>query len=444
MNNMDFNIQSILIYIQYLFKLLLIFLTKYGIFYNNTKKLRVGFYTYSLKGGGTERVTSIFVNYLSIESEYDIFLFSQKYKEKNEFVIPNSIKRIAIIGNELSSRKKLKKQIMIKKIDVFIYQFPNGKDIKMLNKLQNVKIIIYSHFCFLTWIYCYDNHNFKELYDSYRESKYIVSLVPFENDYIFKKWGINSIFMNNLITYDYDKINPSNLSSKTILMIGRATDKFKRFDLGIKSMKYIIKEVPECEMKIISNLDNISEFKEIVKKLDLENKVKFIGYTSKPEIYFVNASLHIFPTISESFGLVLSETKIFGIPNILTGLDFVTLSEGGTVIIYDDNPETIGKEAIKILIDNNYRKKLGNEARESMKKFNNKLTIKKWIKLINSVYKGDEYYINLTKNEHIILDKDAINILKNQTKLLQKREPFFKNITTQLLLNYTYLLKLLS
>jgi glycosyltransferase involved in cell wall biosynthesis len=227
-------------------------------------------------------------------------------------------------------------------------------------------------------------------------------------------------------------------------MIGRATDKFKRFDLGIKSMKYIIKEVPECEMKIISNLDNISEFKEIVKKLDLENKVKFIGYTSKPEIYFVNASLHIFPTISESFGLVLSETKIFGIPNILTGLDFVTLSEGGTVIIYDDNPETIGKEAIKILIDNNYRKKLGNEARESMKKFNNKLTIKKWIKLINSVYKGDEYYINLTKNEHIILDKDAINILKNQTKLLQKREPFFKNITTQLLLNYTYLSKLLS
>ena len=186
------------------------------------------------------------------------FFFSKKYKERNEYIIPNKVKRIAIIGNEYSSTKKLKRQIMINKIDVFIYQFPDGKEIKMLNKLKNVKIIIYSHFCFLTWIYFYEVHIFKELFCSYRESKYIISLVPFENDYIFKKWGIKSILMNNLITFEYDKINPSDLSSKMILMIGRASDKFKRFDLGIKSMKYIVKEVIDSEMKIISELDNIS------------------------------------------------------------------------------------------------------------------------------------------------------------------------------------------
>ena len=180
-----------------------------------------------------------------------------------------------------------------------------------------------------------------------------------------------------------------------------------------------------------------------MKKFKLEDKVKFIGYTSKPEEYFKNASLHIFPSISESFGLVLSETKIYGIPNIITGLDFVSISKGGTVIIYDDNPETIGKEAIKILKDDKYRKKLGKEARESMKKFKNELTIKKWIKLINSIYKGDDYYKNLTEEENIPV-KDSIDILENQTKLLKKREPFFKNITTQLLLNFTYLEKLLS
>lgn len=59
----------------------------------------------------------------------------------------------------------------------------------------------------------------------------MVSIVPFENDYIFKKWGINSILMNNFITYDYKNIISSNLSSKTILMIGRADAKKKDFIL---------------------------------------------------------------------------------------------------------------------------------------------------------------------------------------------------------------------
>lgn len=425
-----------------IFKLIILFLIKYTIFYNPIKNIRVGIYTYSLKGGGTERLTALFLNYLSVESEFELFLFSQKNKEKNEYIIPNTIKRTAIIGTGYSSTKKLIRQLIIKKINVFIYQFPDGNEIRMLNKLKKVKIIIYSHFCFLIWIYYYESYVFKNLYNSYKESKYIISLVPFENDYIFKKWGIKSILINNLITYEYEQVNPSDLSSKIILMIGRANDRFKRFNLGIESMKYILEEVPDCKMNIISNRDNI--LFDLIKKLNLENEVKFIGYTAKPEEYFNNASLHIFPSVSESFGLVLCEVKIFGIPTILTGLDFISLSKGGTIIIYDDKPETIGKEAIKILTNSDYRKKLSNEARESMKQYKNKLTIKKWIKIINSIYNEDGYYNNLTKQKPNISESDSIQLLNNQTKLLKKREPHFKNITTQLLLNFSYLEKILG
>ena len=81
-----------------------------------------------------------------------------------------------------------------------------------------------------------------QTYKLYQSSKYVISLIPFENDYIFRNWGINSILMDNFMTYDYYSITPSDLSSKTILMIGRGIDKLKRFDLGIKTMKYIIKE----------------------------------------------------------------------------------------------------------------------------------------------------------------------------------------------------------
>ncbi len=63
--------------------------------------------------------------------------------------------------------------------------------------------------------------------------------------------------MNNFITFEYKKVIPSNLSSKTILMIGRGSDRLKRFELGIKAMKYITYEIPDCQMKIISDLSEL-------------------------------------------------------------------------------------------------------------------------------------------------------------------------------------------
>ena len=139
-------------------------------------------------------------------------------------------------------------------IDILIYQFYSAPEIEQLNKLSNTKTIFINRSCFLHWIY-YNSHYsyyiFNNIYKAYKHCKYLISLVPFENDYLFKKWGINSILMNNFITYDYNSIKPSDLSSKTILMIGRGDDPIKRFELGINAMSHIINEIPDCEMKII-------------------------------------------------------------------------------------------------------------------------------------------------------------------------------------------------
>jgi len=147
------------------------------------------------------------------------------------------------------------------------------------------------------------------------------------------------------------------------------------------------------ENYFISNIYLIEYLQKLIEIFKLEKRVKFMGYSSIPEIYYKNASLHIFPSISESFGLVLSESKIFGIPNILVGLDYISIAKGGTIIIYDDNPISIAKEAIKILKNEKYRKKLGREARKSMKKFKNELIfyfLKKNIFFFNLFFFGEK------------------------------------------------------
>ena len=245
--------------------------------------------------------------------------------------------------------------------------------------------------------------------------------------------------MNNFVAYDYKAIKPSDLSSKTILMIGRGSDPIKRFDLGINAMDHIIKEIPEAEMKIISKTTHIQNLQKLIKRLNLSNNIKFVGYTCNPSSYYKNASLHLFPTLAEAFPNILSETLIYGIPNILAGLDYVSTSKGGTIIIYDDSSITLAKEAIKILRNKRYRKKLGKEARNSMKRFRNDLLLEKWVKIIFEIYKGRNIY-EIEKNKNIMLSKDeSLKMIKNQIKLLKLRNKKLKNITINNIENITFM-----
>ena len=176
----------------------------------------------------------------------------------------------------------------------------------------------------------------------------------------------------------------------------------------------------------------------LIKSLKLEENVFFTGMQNKIEKYLQNASLHIFPSLFEAYPMVLSEAKIYGIPTILCGIDYIALVKGGTVVVYDDNPDTVAKEAIKILKDENYRKKLGAEARESIQKLNDNLLAKRWVKFLVSVYEeDDETYQELGKSG--ITEEKAEDILKNQLKLLQRRIPRFQKKTLEQLKHYEFI-----
>jgi hypothetical protein len=198
--------------------------------------IRIGIYVHSLTNGGVERNTALLLNHLSIIKNYEVYLF-YNIKNHNEYRISLNIQRINININ--SEKNTLKRKLLNKKINIFIYQQYDERIMLMLKSLKKVKIIFYNHSCFLFWLYSHDLTIFSCAYNQYKNSKFVISLVHFENDFVFKKWGIKSIYMNNFMTYEYEKVIQSNLSSKNIIMIGRGNDINKRFDLGIKAMKYI-------------------------------------------------------------------------------------------------------------------------------------------------------------------------------------------------------------
>ena len=80
-----------------------------------------------------------------------------------------------------------------------------------------------------------------------------------------------------------------------------------------------------------------------------------------------------------------------------------------------------------------------------MKKYKNKIIIKNWIKLILSVYNGEENYKRfMQKQKKKITDNEAKEITLRQVKLLNMRDTFLKNLTFEKLLNFSCLEKILE
>ena len=133
-----------------------------------------------MKYGGRARITSILINYLNNLKVFKICLFTILNKQDKEYLIPEDIKRIIIKDN----LNYLNKIISKNKIDILIYNLKKDKEIKYLNNKTIPKIIYYQHTSFFFLLY-YNYTTFLSLYKEYQKSKYIVSLVPMENNYIY-------------------------------------------------------------------------------------------------------------------------------------------------------------------------------------------------------------------------------------------------------------------
>ena len=203
-------------------------------------------------------------------------------------------------------------------------------------------------------------------------------------------------------------------------MIGRGRCKYKRFELGILAIEYIKNQLSDIKLTIISKDIGINYLKNYIINLNLENYIEIANYSSDPSFYYKSASINYLTSISESYSMVLSETKLYGIPSILLGLDYLSLSKNGTIIIYDDYPETLAKMSLKLLLNKLYKKKLSQESRNSVRNIKNINLINDWKKLLLLVYNG---YENYTKyfNPKADNTKELKTTLIRQINLMNRR-----------------------
>lgn len=186
-------------------------------------------------------------------------------------------------------------------------------------------------------------------------------------------------------------------NKKILLSVGCLANR-KGIDIIIKDLPDVIKSVPNLVYLVIGKGDEESNLKNLVKSLNLQDNVKFLGYVSNKEIgnYFNLCDIFVLMSNTikekggiEGFGIVYIEASAMGKP-VIGG------KSGGTGDAIFDNvtgfrvmPNNHGdlkKKLVLLLKNHKLRNKMGIEGKKRvLKNFLWKHNVEKTLKVYNGV-----------------------------------------------------------
>ena len=327
--------------------------------------------------GGVERIVSILANYFI--NKNSVKVVSMYSNNNGSFFEYNKNVDKEYLYNKCNSRNKF--------INKTNYIFQLRKKIKdFCNSLKDSDIIIFGRVSvaikFLPYIKINATIIVRDAINIHSHSKivkirmkkyfptkvktFIVSSNESLNEYR-KFFGNKNLNMTKI--YNPIGIKPKvqyNYKNKIITSVGRY-DYQKGFENLIKAFKLVSNEYPEWNLKIIGDGPLRIEYENLIKKMQLSEKVELLHSSKNIENILCKSSIFVMTSRFEGYANALVEALACGIPSIsynwLTGVDEILNDNNGIIVELKDrtdyykgidNYEDVKKlsQAIIKLIDN--------------------------------------------------------------------------------------------
>ena len=131
-----------------------------------------------------------------------------------------------------------------------------------------------------------------------------------------------------------------------------------------KGVEYLIKAAKKIDANflVVGGGSDQERLEAMVKKLDLQKKIKFTGYVPYDDIpkYYASMDVVVYPTLYEPLGNVILESMAAGKPIIASEVDGIPeIFEDGTGYLIKPSAKAV-EEKLRILVDDEkLRKKMG-------------------------------------------------------------------------------------
>ena len=346
---------------------------------NVNKKIRLAFAYSTLYSNGIARFITVTANAFMETGKYDIYFITGKQTQKEYSYNPN-IKRFIAYDNYTLIKNITKHE----NIDIVILQNTLSNSVVKFYKNLGIKVIGIFHGVFMSTLFHGITSSYRawvnfDLYDSY-------VFIASDDYYFYNKLKFkNAIFIPNLYTFEPSQIKNSNLTYNNIIMLGRFNDPIKGAKYAVMAMSYIVKEVPDARLNIITSDSRIQFLKNLTKELNLTNNVFIHSHTYDISQLFWNSSVHMYTSLSEAFPMAMNEGKAHGLPIVAFDVPYSNSYQDGVIVVDLLDVKALANETIKLLKDYNYRKEMGENAKKSLDKFSNKETVELWERLFRSL-----------------------------------------------------------
>lgn len=248
-----------------------------------------------------------------------------------------------------------------------------------------------------------EKNKIKKLYasilyrNSIRRSSELITVSVFSKDELIKHTNVNFKKINIIhcgvsTTFLNPIIAKKNLPKKYILFVGNVKPHKNLISL-LKAYKNLKDEIKK-EYKLVilgKNKGFITPDNFVykyIKNNKLDNDVIFTGYIEDNEVpnIYKNASLFVFPSLYEGFGLPLLEAMQMEVP-ILSSY-YASLKEiGGDAVMYFNPKDTteLSQKITEILLDSILQKELIKKGKKRLTNFSWDTSIKKHIEVFNNI-----------------------------------------------------------
>lgn len=172
-------------------------------------------------------------------------------------------------------------------------------------------------------------------------------------------------------------------SGLLILYVGRF-GKRKGVEYLLQAFDLARKELENAKLVIVGKGPKEKTYRKIMKKLNLEDRVRIEGLKPKKELqkFYASCDFTVFPSVrDESFGRVIPEAMASGKPYIATEIPgFNEVFERGTgFLVPPKDSESLSEKMIELGSDEKLRREFGKKGRKTtVKKFN-------WNKIIDKI-----------------------------------------------------------
>ena len=196
----------------------------------------------------------------------------------------------------------------------------------------------------------------------------------------------NVVVIPNIV--DLKNTDFSQHTEKTALFAGRITYQ-KGLDRMLEAWKIVVNNRKDWRLKFVGEGEQKEYLQQQCQKLGITGNVIFAPATKDIEKEYINSSLFLLTSRFEGFGLVLVEAMQCGVPCVSFDCpygpsDIIDNGINGC-LIENGNVEEFAKATLKLIEDDELRKKMGEAAIEKAKQYLPENIMSKWIELYNNL-----------------------------------------------------------